>query len=147
MATGTSGDQGQKFHTNQTHFLVKRVAIGDNVVGTATANPALIVGYLPPRAVVFYGHTYVITGFNDTNGDDFDIGIVGGDDDWFASAVDVNNAVITTFDDLTVTEAYSASARTVTVNFTTAPSGDGTAGEAIIYLEYYVAPASSNSGS
>ena len=141
MATGTAGDFGQKYHTNQVHYLVHRLSYAD----IGTANVAVTVGWLPPRAVVFYGHTYVITGFDDTNGDDLDIGISGGDDDWFASAVDVNSAVLTTFDDLTVTEAYSASARQVTVNFATAPSGNGTTGEAIIYLEYYVAPSTSSS--
>ena len=42
--------------------------------------------------------------------------------------------MLLTLDDLTDTERYSASQREVTVNFTTAPTGDGTTGEVWIYI-------------
>ena len=61
--------------------------------------------------------------------------------DWFASALDLNTGggVLLTLDDLTDTERYSASARTVTANFTTAPTGNGTTGEAWVYIGYLMA--------
>jgi hypothetical protein len=138
MATGTAGDTGQRYHTNQEHYLIKRVSYAD---WSGTNNDRKTVGVLPPRAIVTGGSTWIITGFNDTTGDDLDIGVSGTDDDLFASGVDVNTGTtLTAFDDLADANRYTATARTVTVNFTTAPTGDGTAGEAIIYLTYVIAP-------
>lgn len=136
MATNSAGDTGQRYHTNQTPFLAKRVTYSD--LGTSNT---VVVGVLPPRAIVLRGSTWIVTGFNDTNGDDLDVGVAGSDDDLFASAVDMNTGtVLTAFDDLADANRYSASARTVTCTLTTAASGDGSAGEAIVYLEYIIAP-------
>jgi hypothetical protein len=136
MATNTAGDTGQKYTTNQTHYLIKRVTYSSlGLSNTVT------VGWLPPRAIVLRGSTWIVTGFNDTTGDDLDIGVSGSDDDLFASAVDMNTGdVNTAFDDLADANRWSTSARKVTCNFTTAATGDGTAGEAIVVLEYVVAP-------
>ena|SRR3990167_2685745 len=141
MATNTAGDVGQRFHTNQVHYIVKRISYEDF---PGTTNAAVIVGVLPPRAVVFYGATWIVTAFDDVTGDDLDIGVSGSDDDLFASAVDLNTGdVYTTFDDLADANRWSTAARTVTANFTTAPDDSGTAGECIVYLEYFVAPSTS----
>ena len=48
MATNTAGNSGQKYQTNQTHYLLKRVRYSD----FTTANAAMTVGVLPPGAVV-----------------------------------------------------------------------------------------------
>lgn len=137
MATNSAGDTGQRYHTYQTHYLAKRVTYTD--LGTSNT---VTVGVLPPRAIVLRGSTMIITGFNDTTGDDLDVGVAGGDDDLFASAVDLNTGsnTITAFDDLAAANWFSTSARTVTCNLTTAATGDGSAGEAIVYLEYIIAP-------
>lgn len=136
MATGTAGNSGQRYETNQTHFLAKTVTFTS--LGTSNT---VVVGVLPPRAIVLRGSTWIVTGFDDTNGDDLDVGVAGGDDDLFASAVDLNTgSVLTAFDDLADANRYSASARTVTCNLTTAASGNGTAGEATVMLEYIIAP-------
>lgn len=143
MATNTAGDTGQKYQTNQTHYLIKRVTylnLNSKGDGTGTANAVVTVGWLPPRSIVLRGTTKVVTAFNDTNGDDLDIGVEGSDDDLFASAVDLNAEATTAFDDLVTANDWSTSARKVTANFTTVPSGNGTTGEAIIVLEYVVAP-------
>lgn len=136
MATNIPGNAGQKYHTQQTHYLIKTVGYNDLGV-SATVH----VGELPPRAIVLRGSTWIVTGFNDTTGDDLDIGVVGGDDDLFASAVDLNTgSTLTAFDDLADANRYSASARKVTCTLTTAATGDGTAGEAVVIVEYVVAP-------
>lgn len=142
MPTNTAGHAGQDYsdHRRQVQYLNKRVVYSE---WTGTNNDAHTAFVLPPRAVVLYGATWIETAFNDTSGDDLDIGVSGSDDDLFASAVDLNTGtVLTTFDDLADANRYSASARTVTYNFTTAPTGDGTTGVAHIYLEYFVPPAS-----
>lgn len=138
MPTNTAGGAGYKAPSNQVHYLAKRVRYSD---WTGTDNTPRVIGVLPANAVVTYAHTWVVTSFDDTSGDDLDVGITGGDDNLFASAVDVGtDATLTTFDDLADANRWSASAREVTVNFTTAPTGDGTMGEAYVYLEYHPAP-------
>lgn len=136
MPTNTAGNAGQAYYTEQTHYLSKTVTYTS--LGTSNT---VTVGILPPRAIVLRGSTLIITGFNDTNGDDLDVGVAGGDDDLFASAVDMNTGAntITAFDDLAAANWFSTSARTVTCNLTTAASGDGTTGEAVVYLEYIIA--------
>lgn len=140
MATNTAGSQGRKWSDNNGfNWIRKKILYSD---WSGTNNDRHIVGYLPPYSVVVAAASHVIvkTAFDDTNGDDLDIGITGGDDDWFASALDLNtgSGVLLTLDDLTDTERYSASEREVTCNFTTAPSGNGTTGEAWIYIGYLV---------
>lgn len=140
MATNTAGSTGYKRADDYGPYIIRKKILYSDWSGTN--NDAHTVGVLPPKSVVIaaFSHVVVVTGFTDTTGDDLDIGISGGDDNWFASALDVNtgSGVLLTLDDLTDTERYSASERTVTVNFTTAPTGDGTAGEAWIYIGYLV---------
>jgi hypothetical protein len=138
MATNTAGHSG---YTPQ--GIVTKAVIEKTVKYTdwSTANAAVTIGVLPPRAVVTGGGIWVITSFDDTNGDDLDVGVAGSDDDLFASAIDLNTgSSLGTLDDLADANRYSASARTVTANFTTAPSGNGTMGEAYVWLEYQIAP-------
>ena len=143
MATGTAGDTGQRYHSNQIHYLAKTVTyLTLNGSGTAsgTTNKTVTVGELPAHAVVLPSISLVkvITGFDDTTADDLDVGVDGSDDDLFHSACDMNSAATTVFDDLVTANDYSTTARTVTANFTTAPTGDGTAGEAIVIVAYIV---------
>ena len=141
MATGTAGGADKRYHTDQTHYLSKRVTyLTLNALGTAagTANKVVVVGILPANAYVTQGSVKIITGFDDTTADDLDVGVSGSDDDLFHSACDMNSAATTAFDDLATANDYSATARTVTCNFTVAPTGDGTTGDAFVVLEYVV---------
>lgn len=143
MATGTAGDVGHRLHTNTVHYLCKTVtytSLNGSGVGTGTTNATVNIGWLPPHALILEGYVKVITGFNDTTADDLDIGVEGGDDDLFYSAADLNSAATLKFsgDDLATANDYSTSARKVTCNFTTAPTGDGTTGEAFVVVEYIV---------
>src|SRR3990167_4097227 len=142
MATGTAGNSGLQYHTDQVHYLMKSVTyltLNGSGAASGTTNATVNVGELPPHALVVRGGVKVITGFDDTNGDDLDVGVSGSDDDLFHSAMDLNTAnTTTTFDDLASANDYSTTARIVTCNFTTVPSGDGTAGEAMVWLEFVV---------
>ena len=136
MTTNTAGNPGQLYQTNQTHYLSKTVTFSS--LGTSNI---VTVGWLPERALVLRGSTWIITGFNDTNGDDLDVGVEGSDADLFASAVDLNTgSVLTAFDDLADANRYSATARKVICDLNTAATGNGTAGEATVFLEYIVMP-------
>ena len=141
MATNTAGNTGYKNSDSNGPFILKKKVLYSDWAGTN--NDLHNIGVLPPFSTVIaaFSHVIVKTAFDDTNGDDLDIGITGGDDDWFASGLDLNTGggVLLTLDDLTDTERYSATARTVTCNFTTAPSGNGTTGEAYIYVGYLMA--------
>ena len=129
MATGTVATTARKYHTEQTHYLRTTITFAEN---------SGIVGILPAGAIVLRGTTYIWTGFNDTTGDDLDVGVSGGDDDLFASAVDLNSAASTAFDDLANANQRITTDTTVTWNYTTAATGDGTTGEADIVIEYAV---------
>jgi hypothetical protein len=139
MPTGTVGNVG----TIHTDLNVKPVIKARVVYSqwSGTDNTARTIGWLPPRAIITGGGVWVVTGFDDTTGDDLEIGLSGSDDDLYASAIDVNTGdSISTLDDLADANRWSTSARKVTVNFTTAPTGDGSTGEAIVWVEYVVAP-------
>jgi hypothetical protein len=129
MATNEAGKLGRQLALQVVHYMRKGITYEDN---------SGVVGILPANAIVLGGNVYVTTGFNDTNGDDIDIGVSGGDDDLFMSAGDLNTAATVAFDDLAIANAISTSERTVTWNYTTAASGDGTAGAAEIVLWYCV---------
>lgn len=139
MATGTAGNTGHRLHLGVVHTIAARVLYTD---WTGTNNDAHVWGELPPYSIVTDGATNIVTGFDDTTGDDLDIGVSGGDDDLFASGVDVNSAAYTTFDDVAVANQFASTARKLTVNFTTAPTGNGTTGEAYIFIRYVMVPAS-----
>lgn len=142
MATGTAGDTGFRLEHDVVHYLAKTVTyetLNGAGVGTGTSNATVVVGVLPPHALIISGEVKVITAFNDTTADDLDVGVSGSDDDLFHSAMDLNTAPATTaFDDLASANDYATTARTVTCNFTTAPTGDGTTGEAIVALWYVI---------
>lgn len=141
MPTNTAGNSGYLPPSEDGPFKIGKTVVYSD---WTTANARVTIGVLPPRSIVTGGGIWVVTSFNDTNGDDLDVGVSGGDDDWFASAIDLNTgSSLGTLDDLTDAERYSASARTVTANFTTAATGNGTTGEAHVWLEYVVAPARS----
>lgn len=141
MATNTAGNTGYLPSNDNGPFKIGKTVIYSD---WSTANARVTIGVLPPRAIVTGGGIWVITSFDDTNGDDLDVGVSGGDDDLFASGIDLNTGTsLGTLDDLADANRFSTSARTVTANFTTAPSGNGTTGEAHVWLEYVVAPARS----
>lgn len=133
MATGSVGGKGLRYEHDQTHWLEKHITYTSlDVSNTIT------VGILPAYAIVLRGATKIITAFDDTNGDDLDVGISGSDDDLFASMVDLNSTATTAFDDLAADNDYSTTERIVTCNLTTNSSSDGTTGSAVVYLEYII---------
>jgi len=140
MPTNTAGNAGYRRSDDPGPYMLrKKISYSD---WSGTNNDRHTVGVLPPYAVVIaaFSHVVVKTAFNDTTGDDLDIGVTGDDDDLFASALDLNtgSGVLLTLDGLADANRYSASARTVTCNFTTAPTGDGTTGEAWVYIGYVI---------
>lgn len=70
MATGTAGDNAQRYHTRQVHYLRKRVTFAD--YGTTVT-----VGTIPAGASVIGGGIHIVTAFNSSGTDLVDVGYVG----------------------------------------------------------------------
>lgn len=141
MPTNTAGSAGLVNADSNGPHVNKAVIRYSDWVGTNNDRKVLFV--LPAGAVVLpapISNVIVKTAFNDTTGDDLDVGVEGTDDDLFASAIDLNtgSGVLLTLDDLADANRYSATARTVTANFTTAPTGDGTTGEVVVTIGYFI---------
>lgn len=141
MPTNTAGSSGIVNSDRNGPHVNKAVIRYSDWVGTN--NDRKVLFDLPAGAVVLpapISNVIVKTAFNDTTGDDLDVGVSGTDDDLFASAIDLNtgSGVLLTLDDLADANRYSASPRTVTANFTTAPTGDGSTGEVVVTIGYYI---------
>lgn len=139
MTTNSAGSSGYRDpRTNGANWIRKKLSYTD---WPTTTNAAVVVGVLPPRSMVIgsFSHVGVRVAFNDTSTPTLDIGITGGDSDWFASQLSLATAGgLLTLDDLTDTERYSASERTVTANPHAATNGNGSAGEVWVYIGYLV---------
>lgn len=124
MATGTQATTARRFHTQQTHYLRKRIAWND-------AGLTGIVGVLPEGAIIVRGSVYVFAAFNTGT---LNVGKQGGDADEYASALALNSQAIVAFDDLAITNARMTADTVVTYARSTAQS----AGEAEILVEFIV---------
>lgn len=123
MATGTQATTARRFHTQQTHYLRKRIAWND-------AGLTGIVGVLPEGAIIVRGSVYVFTAFNTGT---LNVGKQGGDADEYASALALTKAIVA-FDDLVIDNARMTADTVVTYARSTAQS----AGEAEILVEFIV---------
>lgn len=129
MATNTAGTQARDLGIQAVHTIRKSISYSDLPAATGT----LIVGYLPANAVVLRCSAVVTVGFNDTTADDLDVGFSAGASE--LGAIDVNSAgvIAGTVAGLT---AKSTSDRTIYVAPTVTATGDGSAGQAELVIEY-----------
>ena len=123
MATGVQGTTARKYHTEQTHYLRKRIAFDDTSLTG-------VVGILPSGAIMLRGNVYVFTAFNTGT---LNVGKEGGDADEYASALALTQAIVA-FDDLAIGNARMTADTVVTYARSTTQS----AGEAEIVIEYVV---------
>lgn len=100
MATDTADPIGRQFHTQQVHYLRKRITYADDGVEVP-------VGYLPPRASVVGGGVHVVTGFDDTGNDYLQVGFKDGsstdDADAYATNLDLSGVGFIALDELAAT--------------------------------------------
>jgi hypothetical protein len=129
MATNTAGDTGQMYHTNQIHYLSKKITFAD-------AGTTVTVGTLPPNAAVIRGGVVVTVAFNGDSSNVLDIGVTGNTDD-FATDIALGTIGVIAADDMaTATSAFSASARTVVAPVVS--TADADAGVGYVFVEYIV---------
>lgn len=69
MATGTQGNNAREFHTQQVHYLRKRITFADE-------GDVVDIGRIPAGASVIGGGVHVVTAFDDTT--TIDVGFRGG---------------------------------------------------------------------
>lgn len=123
MATNTAATTARRLHTQQTHYLRKRISFDD-------ASLTGVVGILPAGAIMVRGSLYVFTAFNTGT---LNVGKQGGDADEYASALAMTQAIVA-FDDLAITNARMTADTVVTY----ARSATQSAGEAEILIEFIV---------
>lgn len=123
MATNTPNTAARELHTQQTHYLRKRIAFDD--VGLTG-----IAGILPAGALILRGNVYVTTAFN---AGVLDIGIQGGAADAYSTDLALSQAIVP-FDALAITNSLLA----VDTVLTFARSATAASGEGFIVVEYVV---------
>jgi hypothetical protein len=115
------------------HYLRKDFTFAETN-GSATASN--IVGVIPAGSVILRLTVVTHASFDDTTGDDLDVGFSAGGAE-LGSAMDINTAVIDTGDIAAADTAPLASDTTVYFAPTTSGTGDGTTGSGTIIVEYF----------
>jgi len=129
MATGTAGDAGQEYHTNQVHYHCKKITYAD-------AGTTVTVGDLPPNAIVIGAEVAVKTAFNGDTTNTVDIGVSGEGED-FASNLALGTIGVIRDDEIaTALNAMSTSARSIIAAVVS--TAGASAGEAYIVVRYVV---------
>lgn len=129
MATGTAGDAGQEYHTNQVHYFCKPITYAD-------AGTTVTVGTLPPKAAVIGAEVVVTTAFNGDTTNTVDIGTSDDLEDFASNLALGTKGVIRDDEMATSLYAYSAASRDVqaAVVSTASPS----AGAALVIVRYVI---------
>lgn len=122
--------RGQQFHTNQTHYLRKTLAVGE-----ITSGVAVNLGYLPAKAVVLGASAVVSTAFDSATSDVLNIG-TSADGDGFATSLDISSVGLKAADELaTSDDLYVTSETLLTATWTGAGTAP-TVGTVIVVVEY-----------
>ena len=129
MATNTAGNAGQEYHTNQVHYLVKKITYADNGL-------TVTVGTLPENAAVIAGGVVVKTAFNGNTTNTADIGVAADGED-FASNLALGTVGVIAADEMaTALYGFSASSRDVLAAVVSTASA--TTGEGYVWVQYVV---------
>lgn len=129
MPTGTAGDAGQEYHTDQVHYLCKKITFADNGL-------TVTVGTLPPKAAVIGAEVVVATAFNGNSTNTVDIGTSDDGEDFASNLALGTKGVIRDDEIATSLYTYSASSRNVLALVTSTASAS--AGEAYVVVRYVV---------
>lgn len=124
MATNTPATTARRLHTQQTHYLRKRIAFNDSSLTG-------VVGILPDQAIMIRASMRVYTAFNTGT---LNVGKQGGTGSEYASALAMNAQAIVPFDDLAITNERMSGDTTISY----ARSATQSAGEAEIVIEFIV---------
>lgn len=129
MATNTAGNAGQEYHTNQIHYLCKKITYADNGL-------TVTVGTLPENAAVIGGGVVVSTAFNGGSTNTVDIGTSDDGEDFGSNLALGTKGVIVADEMATALYAFSASSRNVLAAVVSTAAAS--AGEGYVWVEYIV---------
>ena len=135
MATGTAGTVARVHHTEQVHYLRKKITY-------STENSSITIGKLPAYASVIGGGVHILTAFNDSGTDTLDVGFTGGsptaDPNGYATLLDLSAVGYIVLDELAATtNIISTQDSTVTCIYN-GQNNNATAGEAYVTITYVV---------
>lgn len=126
-----SGQSPRVHQMQSTHFLRRRISYTTN--GTVVT-----VGKIPAGASVVGGGVHIVTAFNDSGTDTFDIGFIGSttDDNAYATLLDVSAVGWIVLDELAATTNIQQAVDTsVTVRYN-GQNSNATAGAADVIIFY-----------
>lgn len=133
MPTNTAATSARRLHTQQVHYLRKRITFAN--LGT-TVN----LGIIPAGASVIGGGVHVITAFNSSGTDLLDVGFVGSttDADGYATDLDLATVGFKLLDELAATTNIQQSVDTTVTCIAAQSVADATAGIADVIVTYVV---------
>ena len=135
MATNTAGDSARRHHTEQVHYLRKKITY-------AVENTEIVMGEIPAYASVVGGGVHIRTAFDDTGTDTLDVGFKDGsatdDPNGYATLLDLSAVGYIVLDELAATtNIISTTASTVTCIYN-GQNNNAAAGEAYVTIFYTV---------
>lgn len=135
MATGTQGTTARLHHSEQVHYLRKKITF-------ATENDAITIGKLPAYASVIGGGVHVLTAFDDSGTDTLDVGFTDSsataDPNGYATLLDLSAVGYIELDELAATtNIISTQDSTVTCIYN-GENNNAAAGEAYVTILYTV---------
>lgn len=120
---------------NVVQYLRKKITFADN--GTTVT-----VGKIPPYSVVTGGGLHVVTAFNDSGTDLFDVGFIGATTDADAYATSLTGAAVgfIVLDELAATTNIMGTVEHTVTALYTGQNSNATAGEGWIIVSYITLP-------
>lgn len=134
MATGTAGTAAREYHTDQVHYLAKRIAYTDGVAKVTT------LGIVPAGAQILnaISGVFVSTAFNAGSGNVLDIG-TSADDDLYGTDIALGTKAFVALDEAATATGVNAWYVSADTTFTCTVALTGTApsaGEATVVIAY-----------
>ncbi len=135
MATGTAGSIARQFHTEQVHYLRKKITY-------AVENTEIVIGTMPAYASVVGGGVHILTAFNDSGTDTLDVGFKDGsatdDPNGYATLLAIDAVGYIVLDELAATTNIISTNDVVVTCIYNGQNNNASAGEAYVTIMYVV---------
>lgn len=135
MATGTAGSAARRHHTQQVHYLRKKITY-------AIENTVIDIGVIPAYASVIGGGVHIKTAFNDSGTDTLDVGFRGGsstdDPNGYSTELAIDAVGYIPLDELGATTNIIQTVDTIVTCTYNGQNNNASAGEAYVTITYVV---------
>ena len=133
MATGTAGSTARAHHTQQIHYLRKKITF-------AVENTVIDIGKIPGYASVVGGGVHILTAFDDSGTDTLDIGFRAGsatdDPNGLATLLAIDAVGYIVLDELAATTNIMSTTDVIITCTYNGQNNNATAGEAYVTIMY-----------